>query len=193
MAANEEIVAEAEKLALQEIEKYDWPTPVFFEVSNIKGLELAKKLSADIFIVQIGTRLMDFKLGQALQEKRQNEHVKMSAEAAEEFLNRYKIDEKIKIKIINCIEAHHKEVPYMCKEAEIVANADCYRFLTARGFFSAVIGYAKMGLGFDDALNRIEGKVDEKAAIVSLDIVRKELDPFYLQIKKFIREARELS
>lgn len=186
------IIEAAEKLALKEIETYNFPSLISFEISNKKGLELAKKLNADIFIVQLGTRLMDLKLGQAVSEKRPKEHVKMSSDSAKEFLSKYDIDENMKIKIINCIEAHHKDVPFICKEAEIVANADCYRFLTPKGFLSSLVGYVKMGKTFEEALNQAESKVDEKAAIVSLEIVKKELDSHCIQIKKFIKESKEL-
>jgi hypothetical protein len=177
-------------LALDEIEKYNFPIPIHFEIANKKGEELAKKLNADVFIVQMGTRLMDLKLGQAFTEKRLQEHVKMSSDAAKEFLSKYDIDEKIKIKILNCIEAHHAKIPFICKEAEIVANADCYRFLTPRGFLAFLHNRGKLGVGLDEALNNGENKADEKAKIVSLGIARKELDPYYFQIKKFIKDAR---
>src|SRR5271157_5457799 len=101
------IIEKAEKAALKEIENYGWPSLISFEIANEKGLDLAKKLNADTFIVQLGTRLMDLKLGQAINEKRPKEHVKMSSEAASEFLSKYDIDEKTKIKILNCVEAHH--------------------------------------------------------------------------------------
>src|SRR3989344_5823794 len=106
------IIDEAEKIALEEMETNNFHIEVQFVIANEKGLELAKKLNADVFIVQLGTRLMDLKLAQAIKEKRQNEHVKMSSDAAKEFLSKYDIDEKTIIKVLNCIEAHHKEVPF---------------------------------------------------------------------------------
>jgi len=184
------IVEEAEKFALEEIEKYGWPIREQFEIANSKGLQLARELNADSTIVQVGTRLMDIKLGQALEEGRIKEHVRMSVEAAKEFLKGFDIDERTKTKILNCVEAHHETVAFICKEAEIVANADCYRFLTPKGFLDALISYGKMGLDLKDALNRIEEKVEEKINIVSLDICRKELDKNYLQIKDFLKKAR---
>ena len=186
-----DIVEESEKFALEEIEKYGWPRRIAFDIANSKGLQLGRQLNADSTIVQAGTRLMDIKLGQALDEGRIKEHVRMSVEAAKEFLKKFDVDEKTKTKILNCIEAHHGTVSFICKEAEIVANADCYRFLTPKGFLDALISYGKMGLGLDDALNRIEEKVEEKIRIVSLDICRKELDKNYLQIKDFLKKARE--
>lgn len=186
-----DIIEESERFALEEIEKYGWPRRVAFEIANSKGLYLARELNADSLVVQVGTRLMDVKLGQAISENRINEHVKMSAEAAKEFLKKFDIDEKTKTKILNCVEAHHGEVSFICKEAEIVANADCYRFLTPKGFLEALISYGKMGLSLDEALKRIEEKVEEKRRMVSLDICRRELDKNYLQIKDFLKKARE--
>jgi hypothetical protein len=73
---------------------------------------------------------MDLKLGQAFKEGRSQDHVQMSVDAVRVFLDRFDdLDTSKKEKIINCVEAHHKDVPFTCIEAEICANADCYRFL----------------------------------------------------------------
>lgn len=185
-----DIVQEAKKLAQEEIKKYGMPGPLHFEISEKKALELSKKLGIDKTITLVGVYLMDIKLGEAFQKGKLSEHVKMSVEATKEFLERFNFDKETKEKIINCVEAHHAGVPYTCKEAEIVANADCYRFIHPKGFFYFLLTLGKRESGFGEALNYAESKLDEKYKILSIDICKKELEPFYHQLKALIKTAK---
>lgn len=186
-----DIIQEAKNLALREIEKFGTPTPIHFEIAEKKALELAERFKADKKIVQIGVYLMDLKLGEAFSQGKLEEHVKMSIQGTEIFLKRFNLDEETKKKIINCIEAHHGEAPFICKEAEICANADCYRFLNPRGFFAYFMLIGKRDWEFKKALDFAEKKIDEKYKILSLDICKKELEDYYHQFKKLIKEAKE--
>lgn len=187
-----DIVQEAKKLAQEEIKKYGMPGPLHFEISEKKALELSEKLCVDKTITLVGVYLMDIKLGEAFQKGKLPEHVKMSVKATKEFLERFNFDKETKEKIMNCVEAHHAGVPYTCKEAEIVANADCYRFLHPKGVFALFVSLAKEGFGFTEILNWAEMKLDEKYKILSIDICKQELEPYYHQFKELIKIAREL-
>lgn len=184
------IVEEARKYAISEIDKFGFPTLINFEISEKKALELAEKLNADIKIIQVGNSLMDLKLGQALREGRVSEHVAMSVEAAKEFLSGFDIDNTEKDKIINCIGTHHRDIPFKCIEAEICANADCYRFIHPRGFFANLVSLGERRFNLEDSLNRAEKKMDEKFNVLSLDICKEELTGYYKTLKSFINEAR---
>jgi len=186
------IIQEAKNLALKEIEKFGLPPQIFLEISEKKALELAKKLNADKTITLVGVYLMDVKIGEALAQNKYKEHVKMSVEATKNFLEKFDLDKETKEKIINCVEAHHGEVPFICKEAEICANADCYRFIHPRGFFAYLTLLGKRYANFDECLNQAEKKLDEKKNILSLDICEEELEKYYHQFKEFIKIAREL-
>lgn len=185
-----DIVQESRRYALSEIDKFGLPNPVHFGISEEKALELAEKLNADKKIVRIGICLMDLKLGQAFKEDKLKQHVEMSVEAAKGFLNRFDIDDASKEKIINCIEAHHGTVPFKCKEAEICANADCYRFIHPKGFFLYLTVLGRRNPDFSGCLAMAEKKMDEKRGILSLDICKQELDIYYKVLKKLIEDAR---
>ncbi len=184
------LTREAREYALSEIEKYESPILVHFEISEQKAIELAKKLDADETIARVGIVLMDLKLGQALKENRLKEHVSMSAEASKVFLKKFNLDKETEDKIINCIEAHHKDVDFKCIEAEICANADCYRFIHPRGFFAYLTLLGTRYDDFDDCLSQVETKLDEKKNILSLDICKEELNGYYTTFKKFIADSR---
>ncbi len=183
------IIEAAENFAQEEISKFNKPPKFLYDLANDNGIRLAKIIKADIDIVKIGTRLMDIKLGQAAVEGKVGEHTRMSVEAANEFLEKFKTDKDIKEKIINCVEAHHGG-PYKCIEAEICANADCYKFIHPRGFFSYLISLGKT-MPLEDALKQAESKLEEKHKILSLEIAKNELEPYYQAIKKLLRGLNE--
>lgn len=185
-----EVIAKALELAVLEINKYGAPKIEQFDIANIKGQQLAVELKADKDIVLLGTMLMDLKIGQCIKENRLLEHVQESVLAAQEFLKQFNLTEEVYKKIISCIESHHGVTNYFCLEAEICANADCYRFLSPAGFFHGFMVYNGRGLNFQEVLAQLEKKIEEKHNILSLNICRAELEDYYLTFKKLIREAR---
>jgi len=163
-----------------------------FEIAERKALELADKENADKDLTNIGVCLMDLKLWQAQKEGRLVDHVKMSVDASIELLKEFNLEENDFFKkIINCVEAHHGDIPFICKEAEICANADCYKFVHPKGFFNYLIILGKRYDNFQDCLIQAEKKLDEKYKILSLDICKKELEENYQLLKKLIAKARE--
>jgi len=187
-----DLIEKAREYAKSEVDKYGSPNWLLVEISAKKAVELAEKLNADKTIAEVGAYLMDLKLGQALNEGKPTEHVKISSDAAKEFLEQFDLDEETKAKIINCVDAHHKDVPFNCIEAEICANGDCYRFVHPKGFLRFVNSLGKKSDNFDFALNFAEKKFNEKLSILSLDICKEELKESIENIKKLIEEARKI-
>lgn len=185
-----EIIEKAKKWALEEIKLYGTPKIEHFELSNQKGQELAKKLNADADLVMLGTILMDVKLGECFKEGKLEEHTPRSAKATVGFLKQFDLDEEIKKKIINCVEAHHHTKDYICLEAEICANADCYRFLHPRGIFGALVLWGERDQNLNNVLKQVEKKFEEKQKILSLDICKKELAQDIEKIKELLRKAK---
>ena len=186
-----DIIEEAAKYAISEVKKHKPGVLPLFTLSTKKGLELAKKLGGDEKIVHLGLLFMDIKLPQASKEGRPAEHVEMSAKAAEEFLDKYDISQEEKKKVINCVATHHKKVPFECLEAEICANADCYKFIHPKGFFTYLTILGGRDADPKDALAKAEAKLDEKHDILSLDVCKEELEDVYNVLKKLIKKAKE--
>jgi hypothetical protein len=183
MSDLKKVAAAAKKLVFSEIEKYGTPEPGAFKVAVKKASELAESLGVDREIVLIGVYLMDVKAGQAFREGTSSDHVKMSVDEARRFLKPYRIGKDIEGKIINCIEAHHGSVPYICKEAEIVSNADCYQFLHPQALFYFV---HEVDIPLEEFIKLLKGKVEEKWDKLSLGICKKELEPYYQAIKTLL-------
>lgn len=182
---------EIDAIARKEIETYGLPTQRHYNLSLEKGLELAKKLNADVNLVKAGIALMDIKLGQAAKEGHQPQHVKYCVEFSEQLLKDLGIKDPYYSILINCVAAHHGAIPFTSLEAEIVANADCYRFIHPRGVMSFHATVIKRGNDHDAALKAVETKLDEKYGILSLDAAKSELVPYYEMFKKILMAARD--
>jgi hypothetical protein len=181
-----DLIKIAREAALEEIRKYDSPNPVHFDIANRVGQKIAGNMHVDANIVLLGTTLMDFKIGQALSEDRLKEHIFMSKEAVETLLMSHDCPEASLKKILDCIGGHHKTAAWTCSEAEICANADCYRFLTPRGIISFLQQIGKREMNLDDSLAYALSKVEEKWQILSLPQCRQELESNYLLLKKLL-------
>lgn len=185
------IADKIDSIACTEIERYGLPTARHYKLSMEKGVEIAQKLNADVQLVRAGIALMDIKLGQAAKEGKQPQHVAICKEYAEGLLKELGVDEPHYSQLVNCVAAHHGAIPFSSIEAEIVANADCYRFIHPRGVMSFHATAVKRGNDHDDALRVVEGKLDEKYGIMSLEVVKEELDPYYKVFKAILHTARD--
>lgn len=186
----EAIIKAARQYALDEIKKYGYPSLLHFEISFFHGQRLAEQLNADKQIVALGTIFMDLKLGEAQEKHLLQQHPQMSSAAAKTFLKQHHVDENIIDNVLNCIEAHHAGIPFICKEAEICANADCYRFLHPKGVYGYFHLLGNRGMDFSRALKLVENKADEKWAIVSLPLCKQELEPYYTTVKEWLHASK---
>lgn len=188
---SKELADKIDAAAREEIATYGLPTLRHYELSLEKGIELAKKLNVDVNLVQAGIALMDIKLGQAAKEGHQPEHVQYCVEHAEKLLTELGIDEPYYSNLINCVAAHHGAIPFTSLEAEIVANADCYRFIHPRGVMSFHATVVKRGNEHDAALKAVEAKLDEKYGILSLDVAKEELLEYYKMFKDILTVGKD--
>lgn len=187
----ENLAKEVRSEAIKEIDKYGSPPMELFKLSEFHAVKLAKLYNADFDIVKMGCYFADYKLGLAFKENRLKDHIKMSLEAASGFFKKHNTDKKLADKVLHCIEAHHGTIPYKSIEAEIVANADCYKFLTARGLFAFVKSLSgRENMTLDQILDYCEEKAGEKWSIASLPEVKKELENNHMLIKKLVKNAR---
>ena len=169
----ENFLIEARKLAYGEVERTGMPVKMHVDLATKVGKNIAKKLGANVDIVETGTLLMDCYIGQALRENRRSDHVKMSLEKASEIIDKSSLSEVDKENIRHCILEHHGVGKFYSLESEICCNADCYRFTSIKGFCFA-LRYTR-DMPFEDLIKLLKEKVDEKWNAISLDIVKKEL------------------
>lgn len=184
----EELVKKSKEVAIGEIEKTNFPSLVNLEISAKKAEDLADRYNVNKQLVLVGAYLMDVQLGEAKKQNRLPEHAKMGMEFTKEFLENYDTSEEDKKKILNCVEAHHGTIPYICKEAEICANADAYRFIHPKAVFSNF--YNDNGMKYNDLLDLLINKLEEKYRVLSLPEVKEELEPYYQKFKNLFEIAK---
>lgn len=171
----EEFLVQARECAYSESEKTGMPVKAHIDLATDTAKRLAKELGADINIAEAGTLLMDCMIGTALKENKLSEHAQMSLEKANELLSSSSLLEEEKENIRRCILEHHGVSNFFSIESEICCNADCYRFVSLKGFTFAVRYLRPMP--FEDLLKILNEKTEEKWKAITLDIVKKEITP----------------
>ncbi|MCR4330205.1 MAG: hypothetical protein NUV65_06710 [Candidatus Roizmanbacteria bacterium] len=178
----------ARKFGYEEVERTGMPLKLHVDLACQVGKRLAEILGANVEIVEIGTLLMDCMIGQAIKQGKLNEHIRMSAEKADELLSHSNLSSKDKENIRHCVLEHHGADKFYSLESEICCNADCYRFTSVKGFSYAMRYMREMP--FVDMVNLLENKVAEKWGLVSLDICKKELSPQHSVLKSFLKKLK---
>jgi len=182
----EEFLIEVKKLAYSESEKTGMPIKQHIDLATETSIRLANDLKADANIVEAGTLLMDCMIGQALKENRLADHVDMSLKKAQELFETSSLSQEEKDNISHCILEHHGAEKFYSVESEICCNADCYRFASIKGFMFATRYLREMP--FNDLVNRLKEKVNEKQNAITQDIVKKELEPEYIIINELLKK-----
>ncbi len=185
------VIEKATVWSTAESVRYKTPPLEGTKLAMTVGKRLAKKYKANEDVVTLGILLMDIKLGECLKEGKIGEHIQRSADAARVFLQENHVDEKTIQQIVFCVKEHHGTKKYSCKESEIVANADCYKFAHPRGVFVAFDLFMERHHEIDKAITHVEAKLDEKFKILSLPECKKELTPHYNYFKKAIAEIKK--
>lgn len=185
----EKLFENVKKAALEEIEKFGSPSFENFDIAQEVGVRLAKEFGANEMIVKLGCALMDIKLGECMVERVPAQHISRGLVYAEKILSENNVDNKTKEILLGCIESHHGGVAYKTLEAEICANADCYRFIHPRGVIASIVNALKIRPTLKDAILFVLDKMEEKHKILSLDICKRELEQYYLTMKKMLTDA----
>ena len=163
---------------------------IFFNIGIVKAKSLGAFYKANLFVITVGTLLMDIKLQEARKAGIIEKHVEMSIEFAKVFLKNYSITEEEFNQIICCIREHHL-IEHTSLEAEIVSNADCYRFLYPISVFSYLKILLERGLNVHEALQQVKNKVDEKYHLLTLSKAIEELTDSYHSFEILLRNIDE--
>lgn len=187
---SQKFINQISKLAQIEIDRYHAPSHIHYSMTIAKGKELAQLLDRREDLVTLGTILMDIKLGEAFSLGKLDQHVKMSLDYAKSLCeSNQELTAEEKDIIYNSVESHHGAIPHNSVESEIVTNADCYRFIHPTGvtWWNAALGTRTSN--FLEIVGQLDLKLQEKWKLVSLPIVKKELEPYYLQYSKLFKVA----
>ncbi len=108
---------------------------------------LASELGANVEIAKAGGLLHD--IGKAMDHEIEGTHAQIGAE----FCRRYGVPENV----VNCIEAHHHEVPQTCVEAILVEAADAISGARPGARRESLENYLKRVRTLEDIANSFDG------------------------------------
>jgi len=172
------------QLALIRAQETYLPPEALILLTNEAGKRLAKELGANANVVLLGTCLMDYMLAQAVSEGKRKEHIAMAEAEATRILGQYpEISPEEKDEVLWCIREHHGVKQFHSLESEICCNADCYKFLSVKGLLGVMLGSKR---SYEETVDMIRGKVEEKWHALSLPVCKQELTLQYKAIKSFL-------
>lgn len=146
------------------------------ELAILKGKELAKKYNEDERLILTSLYLAHTVFSPIWKGEIQKNHPKLSAEFAKKYLDEWNVLENEQEIILNAIEAHHNHVGTKTRIAEIVKNAECFKFVTIEG---SLIWLHELGLrqiDYDEAREKVIKKMEQKRALLTLEDCIKEAD-----------------
>lgn len=141
-----------------------------------KGKELAKKYKEDERLILTSLYLAHTVFSPIWQGEIQKNHTKLSAEFSKKYLEKWEITKEEQEIILNAIEAHHNNVETKTKIAEIVKNAECFKFVTIEG---SLIWLHELGLRdipYEEAREKVIKKMEQKRDLLTLDDCIKEAE-----------------
>lgn len=188
----EDLVIKSDNYNREEIKKYNPDMEFLYNLSLKAGIKLSKEYGADENIVKIALAMMDSKLPEASYLGTPKQHILMSSNATKELLKDIDfLNEDVKENIIKCVEEHHGVEKFFSIESEVVANADCYKFVHPKGglYYLSMLG--RRFHDFNKEIEQLDFKLNEKYNTISLASVKEELEPYYEILKKSIDATKK--
>lgn len=182
------IVEKAKNLMYEQTMKNGAPAWKTTELGIEKGKELSKKYNVNEKLVLISLYLQHTIFSPIWQDDVQKNHPKLSAEFSKEYLIKWKIPEEEQKIILNAIEAHHNKIPTESMVAEIVKNAECFKFVTVQGALIYLHELGLRGIKFDEAVEKVLLKMEQKRKLLTLEDCIKEAEENCKHIEELFKK-----
>ena len=171
-----DIVKLSRELMYQQTKINKAPAWRLTEIAIKKGKELATKYKEDERLILTSLYLAHTVFSPIWQGKIQKNHPQLSAEFSKEYLEKWNVAKEEQEIILNAIESHHNHVETKTKIAEIVKNAECFKFVTIEG---SLIWLHELGLRqvqYEEAREKVIKKMEQKRDLLTLEDCIKEAD-----------------
>ncbi|MFZ5391236.1 MAG: hypothetical protein ACOZAJ_03115 [Patescibacteria group bacterium] len=185
------LVDQARRLMKKQTIKNGAPAWALTELAVSKGFALAKKHQARPDLVASALYLAHVIFSKVIKGRVQKKHTVLSADYVEPILKKWKVAPSDKEIIINSIRAHHGKEPTLSLEAEIVKNAECFKFVTVQGILIELHELGKRGLSFAEAINFAEYKMNQKLSYLTFPDCLREARANCRQINRLFNLARK--
>jgi hypothetical protein len=170
------LVAESRKLMRKQTLKNKSPSWLLTEISVEKGRQLSKKYEVDEELVTASLYLAHIVFDQEFGGMIQKRHPELSTILAKKHIKTWKISEKKQKIILNSIDAHHGHVPAKSLVAEVVRNADCFKFVTVKGCLIYLHELGMRKIPFKKSISYVLKKMNQKKKLLTLKDCREEAE-----------------
>ncbi len=171
-----DIVNLSKELMFKQTQKNKVPAWLLTELAIKKGKELSKKYNVDERLVLTSLYLAHTIFSPIWKGDIQKNHPKLSSEFIKKYLDEWGVDKNEQEIILNSIEAHHNKVPAKSKIAEIVKNAECFKFITIEGCLIFLHELGLRQVPFEEAIDKVIQKMEQKKSLLTLDDCKKEAE-----------------
>ncbi|MBN2101438.1 MAG: hypothetical protein JW716_01040 [Candidatus Aenigmarchaeota archaeon] len=182
-----DLVELSKELMFKSTQKNKAPSWLLTELVIKKGIELSEKYSVRKDLVLASLYLAHTIFDQVWKGKVQKNHPKLSSDFVKIYLDEWRVDSTDKDIIINSIEAHHDKVPTKTKIAEIVKNAECFKFVTVEGCLIFLHELGLRGTSFEESVDKVIQKMEQKRSLLTLDDCKKEAENNCKEIEKLFK------
>lgn len=166
----------SKELMRKQTQKNKAPAWLLTEISTRKGQELAKKHHVDERLVVSSLYLAHIVFSPVWNSQVQKSHMFSSAKLAAKYLDRWGVSKQEKAIILNSVEAHHANVSAKSKVAEVVKNAECFKFVTIEGSLIWLHELGLRGIPFEKAVPKVLAKMEQKRKLLTLSDCRSEAE-----------------
>lgn len=154
------------------------------ELAILKGKELAEKYHEDERLILTSLYLAHTVFSPIWAGEIQQNHPNLSAEFSKKYLDEWNVSEDEQKIILNSIRAHHDGVKTETQIAEIVKNAECFKFVTVEGALIYLHEWGLRQVPYDEAREKVLKKMEQKRKLLTLDECIKEAEKNCQEIKK---------
>ena len=163
------IVYKARSLMKSQTEKNKAPAWLLTEIAIKKWKELSDKYDVNKNLVLISLYLAHTVFDPIWKWRIQKNHPNLSAKFSEEYLDKWWVNKKDKEIILNSIMAHHNKIEWKTKIAEVVKNAEWFKFLTLEWVLIFLHELWIRWVSYNEAVEKVLAKMEQKRILLTLD------------------------
>lgn len=171
-----DIINLSKELMCKQTQKNKAPNWLLTELAIKKGKELSKIHDVDERLVLISLYLAHTIFSPIWKGSIQKNHPKLSSDFVKAHLDEWNVDKNEQEIILNAIEAHHNKVPTKSKIAEVVKNAECFKFVTVEGSLIWLHELGTRQVPFEESIDKVIQKMEQKKILLTFDDCIKEAE-----------------
>ncbi|MEI6426011.1 MAG: hypothetical protein WCO66_01525 [Candidatus Absconditabacteria bacterium] len=171
-----DVIESSRKLMYKQTEINKAPARLLTEIAIKKGQELCKIYNIDETLVLVSLYLAHTVFSPIWDGETQKNHPELSAKFVKQYLDDWSVSKDDQLIILNAIEAHHNKIPTNSIVAEIVKNAECFKFISIEG---SLIWLHELGLRqvpFDESVDKVIQKMGQKKQLLTLERCKLEAE-----------------